>query len=43
MYTLSRLMLILAVVACCFCIVIVAMWTGGLVLPRHSHRHPRDR
>jgi len=31
MYTLSRVLLILAIVACCYCIVIVAMWAGGLV------------
>ena len=31
MYTLARLLLILTIVACCYCIVIVAMWMGGLV------------
>jgi type IV secretion system protein VirD4 len=31
MYTLSRFLLILATVVCCYCVVIVAMWTGGLV------------
>ncbi len=31
MYTLARLLLILAIVACCFCVVILAMATGGLV------------
>lgn len=30
MYTLSRLLLILTIVACCYCIVIVAMMAGGL-------------
>jgi type IV secretion system protein VirD4 len=31
MYTLARLLLILAIAVCCYCIVIVAMWAGGLV------------
>ena len=31
MYKLARLMLIVTIVACCYCVVIVAMWAGGLV------------
>ena len=43
MYTLSRLMLILTVVGCCYCLVAVAMVGGGVALHRHSHRYPRGR
>jgi len=31
MYTLARLLLILTIIACCYCIVIASMWMGGLV------------
>ena len=43
MYALSRLMLILTVVACCFGLVVVAVMSGGLGLHCDSRRHPRVR
>ena len=43
MYTLSRLMLILTVIACCGCLVAVAVFSGGVGPHRHSHRSHRGR